>query len=165
MSRSASATETATMRLPLTGGCQCGRIRYEVTEEPLTLYCCHCHECQKQSSSAFGMSLPLKKEAVRMTAGTPRRWQRKALSGAMVDCAFCGDCGTRLFHESERNPGVLVVKPGTLDDTSWLEPVGHIWTSSAQPWMRDILEGVVHEGQPATGIAEMRAAWVERPRR
>ena len=150
------------MKLPLIGGCQCGRIRYEVTAEPLTLYCCHCHECQKQASSAFGMSLPLKKEAVRVTAGTPRHWVREAASGAKVDCHFCADCGTRLFHESERNPGVLVVKPGTLDDTSWLTPIGHIWTSSAQPWLREVLEGVVHEGQPATGITEMRAAWLER---
>ena len=162
MSRSDSEIEQSEMKLPLTGGCQCGQVRYEVTAEPLTLYACHCGECQKQSSSAFGMSLPLRKEAIRVMAGTPSHWMRKAASGAMVDCTFCGVCGTRLFHESERNPGVLVVKPGTLDDTGWLNPIGHIWTASAQPWMREVLQGVIHEDQPAAGLADLRAAWQAR---
>jgi hypothetical protein len=39
------------------GGRQCGAIRYEVAfEEVLTLVCCHCRECQRQSASAFGRS-------------------------------------------------------------------------------------------------------------
>jgi hypothetical protein len=38
--------------MPLTGGCQCGVLRYVVTAEPLALYVCHCRECQKQSASA-----------------------------------------------------------------------------------------------------------------
>lgn len=147
--------------LPLAGGCQCGKIRFEVTGAPLTLYACHCTECQKQSSSAFGMSLPLRKEAVKITEGAPLHWTRVAASGAAVDCSFCGNCGTRLFHGSARNPGVLVVKPGTLDDTSWLEPVGHIWTMSAQPWLRPLLEGVIHEGQP-DGLRDLAAAWRDR---
>ena len=43
--------------LPLEGGCQCGAVRYAISAAPLTLYCCHCTECQAQSSSAFGMSM------------------------------------------------------------------------------------------------------------
>ena len=30
------------MKLPQTGGCQCGAIRYEITEEPQLVYTCHC---------------------------------------------------------------------------------------------------------------------------
>jgi hypothetical protein len=29
----------------------------------------------------------------------------------------------------------VTLKPGTLDDTSWLEPGGHFWTSTKQPWV------------------------------
>ncbi len=39
------------------GGCQCGAIRYESEGQPIALYICHCRECQKQSASAFGISL------------------------------------------------------------------------------------------------------------
>ena len=41
----------------LTGGCQCGAVRYAISAAPLRLIACHCRECQKQSASAFGMSL------------------------------------------------------------------------------------------------------------
>ena len=40
-----------------TGRCQCGEIRYESVGETLSLYVCHCRECQKQSASAFGITL------------------------------------------------------------------------------------------------------------
>ncbi len=41
------------MKLPQTGGCQCGAIRYEITEEPQQVYACHCRDCQRLTSSAF----------------------------------------------------------------------------------------------------------------
>ena len=44
----------------INGGCQCGQIRYEVSGEPIVLYRCHCTECQRQSGSAFGMSMWIK---------------------------------------------------------------------------------------------------------
>ena len=37
------------------GGCQCGAIRYQLLRAPVALYACHCRDCQKQSSSAFGL--------------------------------------------------------------------------------------------------------------
>jgi hypothetical protein len=32
-------------------------------------------------------------------------------------------------------PKTYNVKPGTLDDTSWLTPTLHVWTGSKQPWV------------------------------
>ena len=123
------------MVAPCRGGCQCGRIRYEIQAEPLTLYACHCTECQRQSGSAFGMSMPVPREAVILLKGEPRQWIRSSESGREVICCFCGECGTRLFHKPTRNPNITNVKPGTLDDTSWLRPVGNLWTRSAQSWI------------------------------
>lgn len=50
------------MPAPYTGGCQCGSVRYVLTSEPLRVAACHCTECQRQSGSAFGMSMSVKKE-------------------------------------------------------------------------------------------------------
>lgn len=123
------------MPFPYTGGCQCGQIRYEIQAEPLTLYACHCTECQRQSASAFGMSMPVAREAFRLLNGTPQQWSRPATSGRTVVCFFCSECGTRLFHQPTRNNKITNIKPGTLDDTSWLRPVANLWTTSAQPWV------------------------------
>lgn len=136
------------MTTPYTGGCQCGQIRYEIRAEPLTLYVCHCQECQKQSASTFGMSMPVPREAVIILQGQPKQWQRVAASGREVSCWFCGDCGTRLFHNPTRNPKITNVKPGTLDDTSWLKPVGNLWTRSSQKWVNLNEQMLNYEGQP-----------------
>ena len=136
------------MRLPLTGGCQCGAVRYEIRAQPLTVYACHCTECQRQSASAFSLSLVVARDAVVIIAGTPKQWRRVIEGTRAIGCVFCGESGVRLLHNQERNPQVSIVKPGTLDDTGWLEPVGHVWTRSAQSWFEIPDDGVNYDGQP-----------------
>lgn len=137
------------MTAPYTGGCQCGQIRYEIRAEPLTLYVCHCKECQKQSSSAFGMSMPVFRDAVIILQGQPKQWKRGAESGREVIRSFCDTCGTRLFHYPARNPQITNIKPGTLDDTSWLKPVANLWTRSAQKWVVLSEQMLNYEAQPS----------------
>jgi hypothetical protein len=96
-----------------TGGCQCGEIRYVLSAAPLTLYVCHCRDCQKQSASGFGMSMPVPREAFRLVEGEPKLWRRIAASGRTVTCASCPNCGTRIYHAPERNPAIVNMKPGT----------------------------------------------------
>ncbi|MBW4489477.1 MAG: GFA family protein [Trichocoleus desertorum ATA4-8-CV12] len=137
------------MTAPYSGGCQCGQIRYEIRAEPLTLYACHCKECQKQSSSAFGLSMPVPRAAVVILQGQPKQWQRVSDSGREVSCLFCGECGTRLFHNPARNAKITNVKAGTLDDTSWLKPVGNLWTQSSQKWVILSEQMLNYEAQPS----------------
>lgn len=136
------------LKLPLTGGCQCGRHRYSISEMPLTVYACHCTDCQTQSASAFGMSMPVPREALACDLDALERWERPAASGRVVAARYCSDCGTRLFHEPSRNPAIVNVKPGTLDDTSWVVPVGHLWLSSAQDWVEAPDDALSFDRQP-----------------
>lgn len=62
--------------------------------------------------------------------------------------SYCVECGIRLFHEPARNPKIVNVKPGTLDDTSWVRPMGHLWLGSAQPWFEPPLDALRYSGQP-----------------
>ena len=120
-----------------TGGCQCGNIRYQLTGEAKTLYACHCRDCQKQSSSAFGMSLIVSREDIRLLQGaeTLRSWDTRGDDGEIKRCYFCPACGSRVYHGSDRNDADISIKAGSLDDTGWLRPVAHIWLQSAQPWI------------------------------
>src|ERR1700719_640566 len=49
--------EIIAMKLPQTGGCLCGKIRYEITEAPQLVYTCHCKDCQRLTSSAFAIAM------------------------------------------------------------------------------------------------------------
>jgi hypothetical protein len=112
-----------------TGGCQCGAVRYECSGEPKGLYVCHCAECRKQSASAFGMSLLVERTGFHLTKGMPEFWTRRADSGREVRCAFCPDCGSRLWHEREGFSEALTIKAGSLDVPLDMTNAIHIWTS------------------------------------
>jgi len=116
-----------------TGGCQCGRVRYESAGEPHALYICHCAECRKQSASAFGMSLVVPRAGFRVTQGSPEFWTRPADSGRHVKCVFCPSCGSRLWHEREGIAETLTIKAGSLDDPVDMTRAIHIWTTRKMP--------------------------------
>ncbi|HWG81081.1 MAG TPA: GFA family protein [Stellaceae bacterium] len=150
--------------LPLSGGCQCGAVRYAVDAPPVTVYACHCHDCQRQSGAAFALSMVVPRQAIRILSGTPGEWLRPGAataSGTPTRCLFCSECGARLYHLPERNRDIAVVKPGTLDDTSWLVAVGHIFTANAQPWVAIPSETVNYPRHPPDFTA-LAAAWEKR---
>ena len=122
------------MSAPYTGGCQCGNIRYTLNDEPLRLYACHCTVCQQRSGSAFGMSMVVNKEGFEIK-GELKSFVRKADSGGKVTSFFCPECGIMIYGISHYNPDGVTIKPGTLDDTSWLAPSKMIWMNSEQKWV------------------------------
>jgi hypothetical protein len=147
--------------LPLTGGCQCGAVRYRLTEMPLSLYACHCTNCQTMSGSAFGLSMPIARSAFEITQGQLKPWHRTTPSGAAAVLWFCGDCGCRVLGERPSRPGVGVLRGGSLDDTAWLTPVAHIWTRSAQSWMRFSEDVLTYPMEPED-FGPIAAAWRRR---
>jgi hypothetical protein len=125
----------------LTGGCQCGAVRYEVTAAPLATYVCHCRECRKQSASAFGISVIVPAAAFAVRQGIVRTWRRPTDSGRTLVCHFCPGCGSRLWHANP-SPTTVSVKGGSLDAPVDLAAAVHIWTSRKMPGV------VIPEGAP-----------------
>lgn len=117
------------------GGCMCGAIRYELRAEPLGVVNCHCTDCQQASGGAFGTFVLAPKPAVKVTKGEPKAFSVKAESGNTVTRKFCRDCGSPLFSELDANPGLCVIKVGSLDDRGSYTPAMNIWTTSAQAWV------------------------------
>lgn len=117
----------------LTGGCQCGTVRYEIAGVPLALYVCHCRECRKQSASAFGISAIVHVADFRLLQGATQQWTRDTDSGNRLRCVFCPRCGSRLWHEGEPKGGTISVKGGSLDEPPDLATAIHIWTSRKLP--------------------------------
>ena len=56
---------------------------------------------------------------------------------------------------------MVTLRPGTLDDHSWLRPVAHIWTSSAQPWVEIPADVLRYENNP-DDVLELVRAWKAR---
>jgi hypothetical protein len=117
----------------ITGGCLCGKIRYEADGESFLAIRCHCRDCQYVAGGEPTAVMSVGRGALRVQ-GEPRAYRSKADSGVGVFRSFCADCGTPLFAGNEKDADVIAIKLGSLDDPSRFAPAGHIWTSSAQPW-------------------------------
>jgi hypothetical protein len=115
------------------GGCQCGDIRFAVPTFPLAIYPCHCKGCRKQSSSAFGISFEVPRSTLGIMRGTPHYWSRETASGHTLECAFCVNCGSRLWHRSSGYTDTLNTKGGSLDEPIDLSDAVHIWVNSKLP--------------------------------
>ena len=152
------------MPAPYDGGCLCGAIRYRVADEPLTLYACHCTDCQRRTGSAFALSMVVAKSALKLLHGEPRGYAVTLSDGRQKRGKLCGECSTRLWGEPLKFPQVVVVQPGTLDDTRGLRPIGHIWTRSAQPWVPIPKDTLNFEGQPDDPMVLINA-WRDRATR
>jgi hypothetical protein len=129
------------------GGCQCGHVRYQLFGQPLRVGVCYCSECQRHSGGAFSMNVIVRDNSFRIVAGEVKRFSRVADSGRSVECAFCPECGTRIFHVPQFLPGVVNVKAGTLDDPSKLAPTIEVFAKRKPAWLSiDVKES--HQQQP-----------------
>ena len=63
----------------------------------------------------------------------PRQLQRTADSGCAKTRLVRPNCGSWVCGLPR--DGVVRVRAGTLDDTSWLRPTWHVWTRSKQHWV------------------------------
>ena len=123
------------MSNPITGGCLCGKIRYEVSQPLQNIIACHCTHCQKASGAGASHNAVLPTSALTFTSGQPRLYADTAQSGNILNRYFCGDCGSPIVSQREKVPGMMVLKVGTLDTPGDMKLVMNIWTSSARPWM------------------------------
>lgn len=130
------------MASKISGACNCGRIRYEVLSAPLLTYVCHCGNCQKRSGSAFGMGMVIPVVDL-LVHGELSCWERVSDTGNRNPRYSCATCGNVIYGLGAYTPGLAKLMPGTLSNTKEVRPDVHIWTSSAQDWVKipeDVLQ-------------------------
>ena len=119
-----------TARTPiLTGGCQCGAVRYAVFAPLTNSALCQCRMCQKAFGGAFAALASVSLADLEWTRGHPRLFD----SSDEVARGFCANCGTPLTF-AYRGRDYLDVSLGSLDDPSAVAPEGQVWASSQMPW-------------------------------
>ena len=118
----------------LTGGCQCGAVRYALYAEP-DVDICHCRMCQKAMGNLFmaAAGVPLRQFA--WTRGEPAAFR----SSSVAERGFCRECGTPLtFRYIARD--TINVTVGSLDHPAAARPVAQLGVESRVPWWRELFE-------------------------
>lgn len=133
---------------PVEGGCQCGAVRYRLTAAPLSVYACHCKDCQRFSGTTHSLSMVVRAGDVELTKGELWGFDKLADSGRTVRMMGCQTCGTKIWNVPLAAPEFLIVKPGTLDDIGWIKPIGSIWAASRPAWVELNPDEPNFDGQP-----------------
>jgi PhnB protein len=118
--------------LPLTGGCACGVVRYEVTAPLTAASWCHCTRCQRRSGSAASPNAHPPAGAFRVVAGEERLRMWKPGDGG--EKWFCGDCGSSLFARNPSHADPIGIRMGTFDGDPGIRPTVRQFVASAAAW-------------------------------
>ena len=124
-------------KVPVTGGCLCGEIRYRVTEPALDTNFCHCRMCQKFCGAPVTVGSTYPASAVQFTRGEPRYYK----SSPFAERGFCTNCGSSLTYRPLVPPVTpawadwILIYTGSLDNPAPNAPTWHLGVESQMPWV------------------------------
>ena len=117
---------------PLTGGCNCGAVRFEVTAPLALASYCHCKRCQRRSGAAASANAHPAPDAFRIVAGEDRLRVWKPDGGG--EKWFCGDCGSSLFGRNPSHADPIGIRMGAFDGDPGIRPSVRQFVAYAAPW-------------------------------
>jgi len=137
----------------LTGGCQCGAVRYALKAEPTHGSICHCRMCQKASGNYFMAFTTVKNDAIAWTRGKPGIFK----SSELVERGFCPQCGTPLsFRYLDRD--YIAVTVGSLDEPAGIAMEEQYGVESRLPafaTLHTLPSSESDDGVPAERLAKL----------
>jgi hypothetical protein len=127
--------------LPLTGGCNCGAVRFEVSEPLVSATYCHCTRCQRRTGTGASANARTAPGAFRIASGEDRvrSWQPETGAAKF----FCGDCGSALYSQTAGDPASIGVRLGAIDGDPGIRPSARQFVAYAAAW-----EDIPDDGLP-----------------
>ena len=133
----------------LTGGCQCGAVRYRISGSVTNPHACHCRMCQKAAGNYFMPLANVQWKDFTLTRGEIAHFASPDLARR----GFCCACGTPLTFEGE-GTAHLNIMLGTLDDPAAVEPAVQVGLEAKMLWFADLeaAPGSETQGEEVTAI-------------
>jgi len=128
-------------KFPLTGGCNCGAVRFEVAEPLVVASYCHCKRCQRRSGAAASANAHPAANSFRIVAGEDRLRMWQPDGGG--EKWFCGDCGSSLFGNNPSHGDPIGIRMGAFDADPGIRPSVRQFVAYAASW-----EAIPDDGLP-----------------
>jgi len=120
------------LSFPLTGACNCGAVRFEISAPFVSSTYCHCTRCQRRTGTGASANARARAESFRILAGEDRIRSWEPAEGA--EKFFCGECGSALFSRAPDSAEFVGVRLGVLDDDPEISPSARQFVAYAAPW-------------------------------
>ncbi len=139
---------------PLTGGCGCGAVRFEVAAPFVSAGYCHCTRCQRRSGTAASANARAVPGSVRVVRGEAdlRGW----LPEGGREKLFCVRCGSALFSRDPGSADYTGVRLGAIDGDPGIRPQSHAFVAYAACWETIPDDGLARFDEARPGYADGR---------
>lgn len=116
----------------VSGGCLCGRIRYEAEVFLKNGYICHCTICQKSTGQPAEITVLIKPGTLKYLGEEPKYY----VSSPSGKRGFCPDCGSRLVWQALKaeDDWQTNLTVGCLDNPAEARVTSHIYADTQLPW-------------------------------
>ncbi len=131
----------------LTGGCYCGKIRYELASEPMAVVHCHCNNCKRSVGAPFVTWAVINQKDLNYLQDTPV----VHIINNKVERGFCDQCGSSISYH-RIGGDTIDITVGTFDDPNSVRPEKHIWDKRRIHWVT-MDDGLPHFDEWSTGNA------------
>jgi hypothetical protein len=118
----------------VTGGCLCGRVRYEAHVFLDNGYICHCTICRRCTGQPAELTVLVEAGTLKYLKDEPKYY----VSSQDGKRGFCGHCGSRLVWQALRaeDDWLTNVTVGTLDRPQDARMSRHIYADTQLPWYK-----------------------------
>jgi len=115
------------------GRCLCGAVTFTVSAPPVRMAQCHCEQCRRSTGTGHIMQAFFNREDVTIT-GETSVYRSVADSGSERRRYFCPTCGSRLFSDNARRPGLIAIAAGAFDESGWFKPEAIVYSAQRPAW-------------------------------
>lgn len=112
----------------LSGGCLCGGVRYEVTGPRRDVINCHCENCRRTHGHVAAYTSVCQSD-LNLISRQTLQWYHDRSPDTWR--GFCNRCGASLFWDARDGRGKMAIAAGSLDTSSNLKTIGHVYVSEA----------------------------------
>ena len=117
----------------LTGGCQCGAVRFAFYAPPGRIGVCYCRMCQKAVSGPFATFVESSLENFAWTRGTPTAFR----SSSIAERDFCAACGSPLTYRKTGGTKIELLT-GTFDEPEKVVPTYAVGLEGRLGWIATV---------------------------
>ncbi|NNG05670.1 MAG: GFA family protein [Inquilinus sp.] len=115
------------------GGCLCGKVRYEASDAPVLSIQCYCRDCQHISGGGHAPQFAVKRDTV-SRSGPLKTFHLKSDAGNDLEFGFCGECGSPIYKTTTLAPELVFFFAGSLDDPATFTLETKVYEDRRQPW-------------------------------
>lgn len=136
---------------PLTGGCLCGGVRFEVSEPLVSSGYCHCTRCQRRTGTAASVSARIAPGSLRVVSGD--ELIRSYVPDEGFAKVFCSACGSALWSRHPDDSDFISIRLGAFDEDPGIRPEYRQFVAYAAAWEDIPDDGLPRypEGRPREG--------------